>query len=321
VGETRQKSTIQLSVDELTTLFVFDGLKGFGPQKFKQLFESAISFQDVLKNPGLLPVQGKRGDPIREQIRTLSASQIDACRRRAEKQLAMAMSTGSQIITYNHPDYPKHVFESNNPIPILYVRGNAGVLHEKSTVACVGSRQIREPYLSLHKAFARTACHERFVVVSGFALGADTAGHTAAVDSGGKTICVMPSGLDRPFPPENKNLWFRLLNSDSAVFVSEFGFGTGAASLNLRKRNKLIAAFSLGVVLSQTSATGGAMNAFRFALEQKKPVATFADDATEDTTGNREIALAANARSIVFSSDREDRDGWIAWLQKLSFST
>jgi DNA processing protein len=309
------------SVEELSTLFVLDSLKGFGPQKFKQLHEARIPFQALLKDPAILPVRGKRAEPIREQIRALSASQVEVCRTRAEKQLLIAEKTGSQIVTYRHPDYPKHVFESNNPIPVLYVRGNADVLKTNLTVACVGSRQIREPYIRFHRAFARTACSEHFAIVSGFALGADTVGHKAAVESGGKTICVMPSGLDRPFPPENKDLWLRFLGTPTAVFVSEFGFGTGAASLNLRKRNKLITAFSLGVLLSQSSATGGAMNAFRFALEQKKPVATFGDDFTDDTSGNRQIAATADARSTVFSAETEDRDRWVAWLRKLSSST
>ena len=60
----------------------------------------------------------------------------------------------------------------------------------------------------------------------------------------GHTICVMPGGLDRPFPPENRNLWDSLLASDAGVFVCEFPFGTRASSLNLRKRNKSIVAFA-----------------------------------------------------------------------------
>src|SRR5262249_32927913 len=161
---------------------------------------------------------------------------------------------------------------------------NAELLASGKTVACVGSRNIRAPYDSLHARFAETASREGFAIVSGFALGADTIGHRTAYERGGTTICVMPSGLDRPFPPENRPLWKEFLDSPNVVFVSEFPFGTGAASLNLRKRNKLIVAFSLGVLVSQSSTKGGAMNAYRFALEQKKPIATFSGDGTEDTS-------------------------------------
>lgn len=306
-----------LTVEELAQLYVLDSLMGFGPQKFKQLHEAGIPVSEAVKNPELIPVPGKRGDPIRKQLSEMSTALKESCRIRAEKQLATAESNRSFILTYSNPSYPKQLFNSNNPIPILYVRGNTHLLQTQKTVACVGSRKIREPYIGLHKAFVSQACEEGFAIVSGFALGADTVGHTTAVDANGSTICVMPCGLDRPFPPENKEVWLRFLSEESAVFVSEFPFGTRAASLNLRKRNKLISALALGVLVSQSSAEGGAMNAYRFAAEQKKPIATFSDDGTEDTSGNRVIASAEKPKSTVFNHEKE---GYVTWLRLLSSS-
>ena len=86
----------------------------------------------------------------------------------------------------------------------------------------------------------------RIHIVSGFALGADTIGHEEAWKAGGKTICVMPGGLDRPFPPENRRLWDEFLRYPGAAFVSELGFGVRASALTLRKRNKLIVSFARG---------------------------------------------------------------------------
>jgi DNA protecting protein DprA len=305
------------TVEELTYAYVLDSLKGVGPQKFKQLYDAGIHLSDAIRDPKLIPTPGKRGDAIRKQLSKISADSVETCRVRADKQLKAARTANAAILTYGHPLYPKAVWTSNNPIPILYVRGNAEILKVERAVACVGSRKIREPYVRLHERFAQTACNEHFTIVSGFALGADTVGHTAAVACGGKTICVMPSGLDRPFPPENKDLWQRWLSTDSVVFVSEFSFGTGAASLNLRKRNKLIVAFALGVLVSQSSATGGAMNAYRFAIEQKKPIATLQGDETEDTSGNRQIALAENPKSTVFSVQGAENQEFVGWLHTL----
>jgi DNA processing protein len=164
------------------------------------------------------------------------------------------------------------------------------------------------------------AVEEEFVVVSGFALGADTIGHKAAVAGGGKTICVMPSGLDRPFPPENRTLWQSFLAGSQAVFVSEFAFGTGAASLNLRKRNKMIVAFSKGVLVSQSARTGGAMNAYRFALEQKKQLGTFRPNGTEDTSGNDQISRDEVAVKVTVF-DGPDPEAFKRWLRELSSLT
>lgn len=311
----------QPSAEELANLYVLDSLKGFGPQKFKLLYQAKIPAATVIRNYKLLPVPGKLGDPLREQLRRVSAKLLDECAKRAEKQLQIAQTTKSLILTYADPYYPSRVFNSNNPIAVLYVRGNANVLRSQKSVACVGSRNIREPYSRLHGSFARTASEQEVVVVSGFALGADTIGHRAAIEGNGRTICVMPSGLDRPFPPENKDLWHSFLTNDRVVFVSEFPFGTGAASLNLRKRNKLIVAFAQGVLVSQSSVTGGAMNAYRFALEQKKPVSTFADDGTEDTGGNKAIAADPKSRGVTFTLSIADKQAYQQWLRTLSSST
>ena len=148
----------------------------------------------------------------------------------------------------------------------------AGILNNDKSVACVGSRKIREPYAGLGKNFGTFASDKGFTVVSGFATGSDRIGHESAYESGGKTILVMAGGLDRPFPPDNRGLWNQLNEYPYAVAVTEAPFATGASSLLLRRRNKLIVALSNAVMIFQSTSKGGAMNAFRFALEQKKSV-------------------------------------------------
>lgn len=307
------------SLEDLASLYVLDSLKGFGPQKFKQLHQEKIAPADVCSNPKLLPNFGKRGADIADQLASDRRNRFEIARSRAEKQLDVARRLGAYVITYQSPLYPKTVFDSNNPVPVLYARGDTSVLKRGLIVACVGSRQIRPPYTEWHREFAIMAVREGFTVVSGFALGADTIGHRAALDAGGTTICVMPSGLDRPFPPENRSLWTELLETAGALFVSEFPFGTGAASLNLRKRNKLIVAFARGVLVSQSSDTGGAMNAFRFAMEQKKPIATFVADRSKDTSGNDLIEReAARVNGTAFHGN--DNAAFKKWLRLLSSS-
>lgn len=308
-----------MTLEGLTNLYVLDSLKGFGPQKFKQVYEAAIDPAHIIENPKLLPIPGKKGEPIRDQLVAQKSALVEECRKRAEKQLKVAAATQASIISYGSPLYPPLGFQSNNPVALLYVRGNTDILKQQRAVACVGSRQLRTPFREAHSAFARTAVTDGFVVVSGFALGADTTGHEACVESGGKTVAVMPSGLDRPFPPENKPLWERLLAGDQAVFVSEFPFGTGAASLNLRKRNKLIVALAKGVLVSQSSASGGAMNAYRFALEQRKPTATFEADETEDTSGNR-LMLNESPPATRLRVGPDCEGEYRQWLKLLSSS-
>lgn len=322
---------IGVTRDELASLFLLETVRGFGPQKFKELHQAGIRPIDVLLEPSRLPTPGKRGDTFRRAIAAIDGHARDLSQARAVRQLVRAHEHKARIVTYADPHYPANVYASNNPVPVLYIRGELVLLTETRGVACVGSREIGPPYSELHYEFTKHAAGRGFTIVSGFALGADTIGHRAAVAAGGATTLVMPCGLDRPFPPENRGFFLELLGYDMAVAVTEFPFGTAASSLTLRKRNKLIVAFARGVLLSQTSSTGGAMNAYRFALEQKKPVATFKGDGTKRTSGNEQIArgeepkrggsgqqqMAAAPAGTVFPVHM-DAAGWDEWLRRSS---
>jgi DNA protecting protein DprA len=338
ISESEERA-VGVSTSELAALYVLDGVKGFGPQKFKQLYVEGLNVRTLLDNPESLSLKGKRGDSFRSQLAQITDVERVNSFKRACRQINAAHKLGALILTYSSPSYPRRVFDSNNPIPILYVRGNVGVLTEPQAIACVGSRKIRNPFLQRHKEFVETACSVGFTIASGFALGADSVGHSMARSVGGKTICCMPGGLDRPFPPENKDLWTDFLSYNGAAFVSEFPFGTRASSLTLRKRNKLIVAFSQGVLISQSAVGGGAMNAYRFAREQGKPVATFlpegdktrrdeSDDAvrlgsdtlSSDTSGNRLIADECREGDVVFSATGSLSEEYRRWLFRLSSS-
>jgi DNA processing protein len=329
VGTSDLAGDAGLRVEDLAALYVLDSISGFGPQKFKQLHDEGLRPRDLIERPSLGSQEGKTWATLRSLLRKVSAATVKTAHERAERQIETAHKLGAQIVSYGHRTYPRHLYESSYPLAILYVRGSAEALRDPLTVAGVGSRGIRKPYDALHADFSRTACASGFTIVSGFALGADSIGHRVARDEGGRTVAVMPSGLDRPFPPENRSLWAELLTYPNAAFVSELAFGTGAASLTLRRRNRLIVALSRGVLVSQSAAAGGAMNSYRFALEQHRPVATFAADGTKDTTGNELIAARTTQERLplmdqpgatVFplTSTREDYRGW---LRKLSSST
>ena len=264
----------------------------------------------------MLPTSGKRGDSFRTVIAQFTLDDVVRYQSVAVRQIAQAYRNNAKAVLLSKPDYPLNVAVSNNPIPVLWVLGDTKKLQDQCAVACVGSRNIEPRYQELHRAFALQAAGMQINIVSGFALGADTVGHVAARDAGGVTVCVMPCGLDRPFPPENKTLWQEFVDYQGAVMVSEFPFGTGASSLTLRKRNKLIVALALGVLISQSSLKGGAMNAYRFAVEQKKPVATFRDDGTDATSGNSLIYQGV-PRGTVFELDRTDTNEWDTWLSQL----
>ena len=303
--------------DMLSAQYTLERVSGFGPMKFREIHEAALNPQTAIEHPEQLPFRGRTGEKLRAALRGLSTADLAAGKARAEDQLNLAEEYSAKILVHGDPEYPKRVYHSNNPVPVLYVRGDPAVWKGAGSVAIVGSRETREPYASSARKFGLSAARKDMVVVSGFAAGADSIGHVAARDANGCTVCVMPCGLDKVFPPENRDLWRNLLDYDGATFVSEFGFGQRASSLHLRKRNKLIVAFAQGVLVAQSAADGGAMNAYRFGREQKKPVATFKSDGKNDTSGNTLIGEDSRTGGVAFDLAANESE-YEMWLNGLS---
>ena len=280
---------VGVRLGELEALLCLDQVHGFGPGAFRTTHEVGIRVEALLKDASLLPIEGKRGEKLRRSIASLGPAEHTLARERAVRQLRRAAELGVNILTYRNPHYPPNLLASNSAVPILYAAGDIGVLGQRNVVACVGSRKIRTRYVEQLRSFTGLAAEGGWLVASGFANGADTVAHQAAIASGGTTVLVMPSGLDIPFPPENRSLWKEWWERPRVAMISEFPLGTKASALTLRKRNKTTVGVSRAVLVAQTSVKGGTMNAVRFALEQHKPVLTFPSDGLADTSGNRLI--------------------------------
>jgi DNA processing protein len=298
--------------ETLAAWYLLDTVRGFGPGKCQLIYRHALKPTDVLDDPERLPVGGKIGEKLRSGLRQITDEQRKHAQESARRDLERAAKLDAEVLSYGHPYYPRRLSESNLPVPFLFVRGDLTALQPKA-VACVGSRSIREPYSTLLAKFAAFAADDGYLVVSGFATGADTIAHDAAVDAGGTTVAVLPNGLDLVFPPENRSRWQQWLERPGVALVSDFRFGRRADALALRKRNKLIVALAGAVLVGQSAVRGGAMNAFRFGVEQKKAVATFAPDHEEGTAGNAEIAQPQKVPTVAFPRE-PDPDQWSEWL-------
>ena len=116
--------------------------------------------------------------------------------------------------------------------------------------------------LDLAELVSSYAAHEASRLIAIYAEDfRDGRGFMRAARDAGKPVVLMSAGRSAAGA--------RTAYGHTGALVSEFPFGTAASSLTLRKRNKLIVAFAQGVLIGQSSAKGGAMNAYRFALEQR----------------------------------------------------
>ncbi len=105
-----------------------------------------------------------------------------------------------------------------------------------------------------------------FCVVSGLARGIDTAAHEGALEAGGRTAAVLGNGIDIVYPPENLELFRRIV--ETGAVVSEFPFTRRADRQSFAMRNRLISGMCSAVVVVESDESGGAMITARFAGEQ-----------------------------------------------------
>ena len=112
-----------------------------------------------------------------------------------------------------------------------------------------------------------------YTVVSGLALGVDTAAHTGALAGPGRTIAALGSGILNVYPEANQTLAARIL--DCGALIGELHPLWSANAQRLVARNRIISGLSQAVILVESHVDGGAMHTARFAAEQSRPVYTF----------------------------------------------
>src|SRR5215469_2856921 len=140
-------------------------------------------------------------------------------RRAAEDEWERVAAQGATILSYSCPDYPERLREIYDPPPVLWVRGDASLLRRPS-IAIVGTRHP-SPYGSgVAEMLARDLSARRMLVVSGMARGIDTCAHKGALAARMPTVAVWGTGVDIPYPKENKKLVDEILASGGAI-VSE----------------------------------------------------------------------------------------------------
>jgi DNA processing protein len=145
----------------------------------------------------------------------------------------------------------------------LFIEGSLLAL-EPPLVAIVGTRHPDGDGLAMARALAEALADRGVSVLSGGALGIDAAAHCATIDREGRTVIVLPSGLDRPYPLRHRAMYARACALGGAI-VSMFRDDTPPTRWTFPRRNELLAALCDVMVLVQAPTTSGALLAATFA--------------------------------------------------------
>ncbi len=176
------------------------------------------------------------------------------------------------VIPLNQTIYPLQLKNISDPPICLYIKGNIKQIDWKSFFfAVVGTRKPTPYGEQVTRKFATELSEAGFVIVSGLAIGIDSAAHWAAINSSGKTVAFLGCGVDVIYPSSNFKLYQRIIERGGLI-ISEFPPGHTVLPGLFIARNRLISGLSMGVLVVEGAKDSGALITAKYALEQGKEV-------------------------------------------------
>jgi DNA processing protein len=175
---------------------------------------------------------------------------------------------GLKYILADSPKYPAQLRQiSHHPI-VLFYKGNIDLLSQE-IISIVGSR--------IHSRYGAEATRKLvqnlkpyFIIASGGAKGIDTIAHTTALEHDIPTISVWGTGLDIPYPYENKALFTQI--EKKGLLISEYPPGIEPLSYRFPQRNRIISGIAKGVLVCEAGEKSGSLITAYYALEQNREV-------------------------------------------------
>jgi len=232
---------------ELLFILALSFKKGYGFHRIKKLIDEYGSLKKGVEKEGI---------------------ELSLEIKRAEEEIKKAKNSGTKIVPFTSKSYPEKLLKIPQPPVVLYVKGE---LKEEPAVVVVGSRRCSSYGRSVAFRLGKFLSENGISVISGLALGIDSAAHRGALSGGGKTVAVLGSGVDMVYPFENKPLAERIVEKGGAV-ISEFPLGTKARKEFFPRRNRIVSGLSDCVVVVEAAEKSGTFITVNYALEQGKEV-------------------------------------------------
>jgi len=233
-----------------------------GPVSLKKLYEHFGSAEKIWTAPAaeLQRVEGVR----REAVNSLITS-----REKIDPDAELGGLGDIQAVCLDEPAYPASLKNIYDPPPVLYIKGQLRPADSKA-IAIVGTRRASRYGLEVAEKFAAELAALGFTIVSGLALGIDTAAHHGALRAKGRTVAVLGTGVDVIYPPQNRRLAGEI--EQSGAVVSEFPLGNKPEPGSFPRRNRIISGLALGVIMVEGHYDSGAMITAKLALDQGREV-------------------------------------------------
>lgn len=250
---------------ELAQWLRLERTAGVGPETARRLL-SAFGLPGNIFSASLATLQ----EVVTERVaRALLAPLSAEATALIERTLEWATHSGNHVLTVADSTYPQTLLNTADPPIVLYAKGRIELLGQVS-VAVVGSRNATAQGVNNAEKFSEALSQAGLTVISGMALGIDTAAHEGGLRGAGSTVAVIGTGADIVYPARNRSLAHRI--AESGCIISEYPLGTPAIPSNFPRRNRLISGLSRGVLVVEAAAQSGSLITARMAGEQGRDV-------------------------------------------------
>jgi DNA processing protein len=208
-----------------------------------------------------------------------------------------------ETISSKSPDFPDKLQNLPQPIKQLQATGNTSLLASSNPIlGIVGARKVTGYGREITEVMAAEAARRGVIIVSGLALGVDSIAHKATLDACGATIAVLPSGLEKIYPANHHQLARQIIDS-GGLLVSEYEADFMPYNFSFVERNRIIAALSDVLLVTEAAEKSGSLHTARFALEMGKTVAAVPGNITSPMSRGCNNLIRSGAVPILDPSD------------------
>jgi len=200
--------------------------------------------------------------------------------------------------------YPPQLLTISQPPKELYIESkNWPDILDRPLLAIVGSRKVSAYGRAVTEQLASAAAARGIVIVSGLALGVDAIAHQAALDTGGQTIAVLPSGLNEIYPSSHTSLARSIVEKGGALVTEYPPHATVAFKGNFIARNRIIAGLAGAVLITEAAEKSGSLHTANFAIEQGKDVLAVPGPITSPLSGGCNNLIKVGATPVTSVDD------------------
>jgi DNA processing protein len=250
-------------MDDINYWLFLNRTPGIGPVAFAEILQRFNSPRQFLQEK---PWQNTQIKLRPESVAFLQKQNFDSI----NADLKWQEAEQNHIITLDSAHYPSLLKEIADPPPVLYVHGDAKLLH-LTQLAIVGSRNPTPSGNQNASQFSQYLAEQGMVITSGLAIGIDGIAHQGALQANGRTVAVLANSLNRVYPSKHHELAHQIAENGGAL-VSELSIDTPVQRHLFPRRNRIISGLSVGTLVVEAALNSGSLITAKQALDQGREV-------------------------------------------------